>query len=451
VSTAASADRFDSLQRNIAGRVLKPGSAEYETSRKIFNGMIDRRPCAIARCTGTADVIEALRFAQEHGIPVTVRGGGHSAAGHSLSDHALLIDLSAMKGVHVDPKRCTASASAGTILGEFDRETQVFGLATTLGTNTITGLSGLALGGGVGWLSRRFGLTCDNLLSADMVTAEGRVVHAGAGEHEDLLWGLRGGGGNFGIVTSFEFQLHAVGEVVGGMLVYPADRARDLYRWHRDYMRTAPDEIVAHAALVTTPDNHPAVAILVCYSGDPDKAERTIQPLRDFGPPVADMLRRMSYCQMQAVFDHLFPPGIRCYWTGGCLPEVTDDAIDALIDSVMPMPSPRSAVGFEYHTGAASRVAPDATAYAHRGAEAILVVAGMWPDAAHDDENMRWGREVWRNLQPYSDGAYSNLLGVDDDGRARVFGSNYERLALLKKKFDPQNFFRHNQNIIPAA
>jgi FAD/FMN-containing dehydrogenase len=449
--TGASTDRLESLQRNMAGRVLRPGSAEYESARGIFNGMIDRKPYAIAHCTGTADVIESLRFAHEHGLPVTVRGGGHSAAGHSLSDHALLIDLSTMKGVYVDPVRQTARAAAGTILGEFDRETQVFGLATTLGTNTITGLAGLTLGGGVGWLSRRFGLTCDNLISADMVTVDGRVVRASESENEDLFWGLRGGGGNFGIVTSFEFQLQQVGGVVGGMLVYPIESARDLSRWHRDYMRVAPDELAAHLALVTTPDNHPAVALLVCYSGDAENAERALQPLRQFREPLADMLKPMSYCQMQALFDHLFPPGIRCYWTGGCLPEVTDDAIDALIGSVMPMPSRHSAVGLEYHTGAASRIASDATAYAHRGAEAILVVAGMWSDAEHDEVNVRWGREVWQNLQPFSDGAYLNLLGVDDDGRARVFGSNYERLAQLKQKYDPQNFLRHNQNIIPAA
>jgi FAD/FMN-containing dehydrogenase len=399
-----------------------------------------------------ADVREALQFAQRHGLPVTVRGGGHSAAGYSLADNALLIDLSTMKGVRVDPVRRTARAAAGAILGEFDRETQVFGLATTMGTNTVTGLAGLALGGGVGWLSRRLGLTCDNLLSADMVTADGRVVHASATENQELFWGLRGGGGNFGIVTSFEFGLHPVGPVVGGMLIHPLARARDLYRWHRDYVRTAPDELVTHLALVTTPDGHPAAAILVCYSGEPEHAEKAIRPLRDFAPALADLVHPMTYCQMQGMLDHLFPPGIRCYWTGGCLREVTDEAIDALIEAATPMPSPRSMVALEYHTGAAARVVPDATAYAHRGAEGLLVIAGMWPDPAHDGENIRWGRETWKAVQSYCSGTYSNLLGIDDAGRSRAsFGSNYDRLAILKKKYDPDNFFRHNQNIVPAA
>ncbi|PWU07430.1 MAG: hypothetical protein C5B51_10030 [Terriglobia bacterium] len=453
MSLAPAHDQFDELRRSLAGPMLRPGAAAYDSARKIFNGMIDRKPCAIAQCTGVADVLAALEFAQRHGLPITVRGGGHSAAGYALADNALLIDLSTMRGVRVDPVKRTARAAAGAILGEFDRETQVFGLATPLGTNTITGLAGLALGGGVGWLSRRFGLTCDNLLSADMVTADGRVVHASATENEDLFWGLRGGGGNFGIVTSFEFQLHPVGPVVvAGMLVHPLARAWDLYRFHRDYIRTAPEEIVTHLALVTTPDGHPAATILVCYSGDPEHAEKTIRPLREFAPAVADLIHPMSYCQMQAMLDHLFPPGIRCYWTGGCLPEVTDDAIGALIQAATPMPSSHSAVALEYHTGAASRVAPDATAYAHRGAEALVVIAGMWHDPAQDEVNIRWGRETWKAMRPHSQGTYSNLLGIDDDGRARAsFGVNYDRLAILKKKYDPQNIFRHNQNVVPSA
>jgi FAD/FMN-containing dehydrogenase len=451
MSTAIAHDLFDELRRNMAGQIFRPGAPGYDSARKIFNGMIDRKPSAIAQCTGVADVIAAAQFAQRHGLPVTVRGGGHSAAGYCLADNALLIDLSAMRGVRVDPANWTARGAAGTILSEFDRETQVFGLATPLGTNSTTGLAGLVLGGGVGWLSRRFGLTCDNLLSADVVTAGGRVVHASATENEDLYWGLRGGGGNFGIVTSFEFKLHRVGQVVGGMLIHPVTRARDLYRFHRDYVRMAPDEIVTHVALVTTPDGHPAVAILVCYSGALEHAEKTIRPLREFATPVADLIQTMSYCQMQAMFDHLFPPGIRCYWTGGCLEEVTDEAIDALVRSAMPMPSHRSTVALEYHTGAVSRVAPDATAFSHRGAEAMLVIAGLWSDSTEDEVNIRWGRETWRAMQRYSSGTYSNLLGIDDDGRARAsFGANYDRLAALKVKYDPQNFFRHNQNVVPA-
>jgi FAD/FMN-containing dehydrogenase len=449
---AAIPDRFEELERQMAGRLVRPGTDGYDTARIIHNAMIDRRPSAIARCTGTADVLEAVNFARRQGLAATVRGGGHSVAGHCIADDALLIDLSTMKGVHVDPVRRTARAAPGVLLGEFDRETQVYGLATTMGTVRATGVSGLALGGGVGWLSRRFGHSCDNILSADVVTADGRVLRASATENEELYWGLRGGSGNFGVVTSLEFRLHPVGPITGGLLVHPRAKARDLYRFHLDTMRAAPDELTAHVALMTTPDGHPAAGMAACYSGAPEDADKVLGPLRRFGPPLADMIAPMAYCQLQSMLDPMMPPGMRNYWTGGYIDKMTDDAIDALIEATGDIPSPYSMVLLEFHRGAAGRIAPDTTAFPHRSAECLLVIMGLWTDPAADDVNIGWARRLWKGMQPYSSGAaYSNLLGIDDLGRSRgAFGSNYDRLAGLKKKYDPENFFRYNQNIPPA-
>jgi FAD/FMN-containing dehydrogenase len=453
MGSAPTQDLFGELEARLAGRVIRPASEGYDAARAIHNGMINRRPSAIAQCTGTADVLEAVNFARKHGGPATVRAGGHSAAGHCVHDDALMIDLSGMKGVHVDPARRTARAGAGVLLGEFDRETQVYGLATTMGTVRATGIAGLTLGGGVGWLSRRFGFACDNLISADVVTADGRVLRASETENPDLLWGLRGGGGNFGIVTSFEYRLHEVGTVVGGLLGHPRERARDVYRFHRDFMRSAPDEITAHVAQLTTPDGHPATGIALCYSGALEDADRTLGPLRKFGPPIMDMVGPMPYCQVQSMLDPMMPPGLRNYWTGGYIDTLTDAAIDTLVEAVGTIPSPYSAVVLEHHGGASARIAPDATAFPHRSAECLLVIVGLWKDPAEDEVNKNWARGLWKAMEPYSSGAaYANLLGSDDSGRTRgAYGPNYEKLAALKKKYDPENFFRHNMNIAPAV
>jgi FAD/FMN-containing dehydrogenase len=452
MSTAAIPDPYVELERRMSGRVLRPGNDAYDAARKIYNGMIDRRPCAIAQCSGTADVLEAVNFARSRGLAITVRGGGHSGAGHCIADDALMIDLSTMKGVHVDPVQRTARAAPGVLLGEFDRETQVYGLATTMGTVRATGISGLVLGGGVGWLSRRFGHSCDNMLSADVVTADGRVLRASATENQDLFWGLRGGSGNFGIVTSMEFRLYPVGNVIGGLLGHPRQKARDVFRFQLDTMRAAPDELTAHVALLTTPEGHPATGLACCYSGPSENADRIIGPLRQFGPPVMDMVGEMPYCQLQSMLDPMFSPGMRNYWTGGYIERMTDEAIDALVEATGTIPSPYSAVLLEYHGGAAGRIAPDANAFPHRSAECLLVIMSIWADPAADEENTGWARRLWKAMEPYSSGAaYSNLLGIDDLGRSRgAFGSNYDRLAALKKKYDPDNFFCHNQNIAPA-
>jgi FAD/FMN-containing dehydrogenase len=452
MSTAATPDIFAELEGRLAGRVIRPGSDGYEAGRAIYNAMIDRRPSAIARCAGTADVLEAVRFARERGIAATVRSGGHSCAGYCVQDDALIIDLGGMKGVHVDPAQLTARAAAGVNIGEFDRETQVYGLVTTMGTVRGTGIAGLTLGGGVGWLTRRFGYTCDNLLSADVVTADGRVLRASATENEDLFWGLRGGGGNFGIVTSFEYRLHRLGPITGGLLLHPRERAGELLRFHREYTRAAPEEVTAHTALMHTPDGFPAAGVALCYSGAPEDTDKVLGPLRQYGPPLMDMVGPMPYCVLQGMLESMMPSGLRNYWTGGYIDKLTDEAIDTLVEASANAASPLSVVVVEHHGGAAARIPVDATAFPHRGAECLLAVMALWKDPAEDEANIKWARSVWKAMQPFSSGAgYMNLFGVDDVGRSRgAFGSNYDRLAALKKKYDPDNFFCHNQNIPPA-
>jgi FAD/FMN-containing dehydrogenase len=321
-----------------------------------------------------------------------------------------------------------------------------------MGTVRGTGIAGLTLGGGVGWLTRRFGYTCDNLLSADVVTADGRALRASATENSDLFWGLRGGSGNFGVATSFEYQLHPVGMVVGGIVGHPRERARDLYAFHREYLKTAPDEITSHIVLITTPDGHAGAGIGLCYSGALEDADRVVGPLRKWGPPVMDMVQPMPYCVLQSMLDPMMPNGLRNYWTGGFIETFSDEAADTLLEATGNMPSPMSMVLVERHGGAAGRIAPDVTAFPHRSAEGLLVITAIWKDSTEDEVNITWARNVWKAMQKYSSGAgYSNLLGIDDLGRSRgAYGPNYDKLAALKKKYDPDNFFCFNQNIPPA-
>jgi len=437
----------------LRGQLLRPGDDAYDDARKLWNGMFDRRPALIARCAGTADVIRAVNFARDNQLRAAVRGGGHSFPGHSGCDGGLVIDLSPMKAIRVNPAARTARAQAGAKWLEFDHETQAFGLATTGGTASDTGIAGLTLGGGLGWLSSKYGLTVDNLISADVVTADGRFLTASATENPDLFWGLRGGSGNFGVVTSFEYQLRAVGPtILGGMVVYPLTKAKEMLRFYREFARAAPDELTIYAALLNPPASETVAALICCYCGPLAKGEEVIRSLRSFGPPLHDMLGPIPYTAQQSLTDAALPAGSFYYTKGGFMADLTDQAIEVFAEYAATKPSPLSAVLVQTVCGAASRVDSKATAFPHRRFPYAPVVVSQWLDAEGAEKNIGWARDFWRALQPFAaGGAYVNDLGQDDDDRIRIaYGANLERLAALKQKYDPDNFFRLNPNIKPA-
>lgn len=443
---------LDKFAASLRGGLLVPSDAGYDVARKVWNGMVDKRPALIARCAGTADVIECVRFAREHDIVVSVRGGGHNYAGKSVCDGGLMIDLSAMKGIRVDPARRTARAQAGLRLGEFDRETQAFGLATTLGVNTDTGIAGLTLGGGYGWLGGKHGLACDNVVSADVVTADGHLLTASANENTDLFWGMRGAGANLGIVTSFEYALHEVGPVLGGMVIYPISKGQDVLRFFDEFAATCPDDVSTAALLLTAPDGNPAVAIAACYTGPLDAGEKLLKPLKTFTPPLADFLAPQPYVQVQTLFDEAWPPGRRYYNKSSIIRRLTGAANEMLVTYARSMPTPLSAIALQQAHGAASRVPADATAFPHRYDHFSLYVHPATDDAAESDKIVQWGRECWNALQAFVEPAvYVNALeDALEEGEHRVrqaYGSNYERVVALKKRYDPTNFFASNQNI----
>jgi FAD/FMN-containing dehydrogenase len=441
------------FKATLRGELIRPGNESYDEARKVWNGMFDRRPALIARCTGTADVMSAVNFARDNNLLVAVRGGGHSIPGHSVCDGGLVIDLSPMKAVRVDPAARTARAQAGVKWIEFDHETQAFGLATTGGTASDTGIAGLTLGGGLGWLSSKYGLTVDNLISADVVTADGRFLTASARENPDLFWALRGGSGNFGVVTSFEYQLHAVGPtILGGMVAYPLGKAKEVLRFYREFSKDAPDELTVYAALLNPPDGDTVVALFCCYCGPLDKGEEVIRPLKSLGPPVQDMLGPIPYVAQQRIFDDGFPAGSNYYTKPDFLADLTDEAIEVFAEYAATKPSPLSGVLVQTARGAASRVASDAMAFRHRAFPYAPLIVSQWLDAADSEENVGWARDFWRALQPFAGGGvYVNDLSHDDEDRVRVaYGANYDRLVALKKKYDPDNFFRLNPNIKPV-
>ncbi len=444
----------DDLRARMRGPLLAAGDDGYDAARRIWNAMIDKRPCLIARCAGTADVLEAVRFAATQGLLVSVRGGGHNVAGTAVCDDGLMIDLSLMKGIHVDPATQTAWAQPGVLWQDFDHETQAFGLATTGGVVGETGIAGLTLGGGVGWLVRKHGLVCDNLLAADVVTADGQLRRATSHENAELFWGLRGGGGNFGVVTAFQYRLHPVPAILGGLVIHPRAAARDVVRFHRDFVASAPEELTSYVALLTSPDGLPVVGVASCYCGDLREGERVLSPLRKFGSPLVDQMQPMPYTGMQGLFGPSFPWGHRNYWKSSFLRELPDAAIDAVVTHTDRGRSPLSAVALEYYGGAASRVAPGATAFPHRAASYNLIVLGQWREAAEDSVHIAWARDLWDAVQPWSSGAvYMNALGEDENQNAvrDAYGANYARLAALKATIDEKNLFRLNQNIAPAA
>ena len=445
---------IEELRTSVRGPVLRPGEDGYEIARKVWNGMIDKRPGLIVRCTGVADVISAVKFGRTHDLLVAVRGGGHNVGGKSLCDDGLLIDLSLMKGIVVDAANRTARAQAGVLWGEFDRETQAFGLATAGGVVSTTGIAGLTLGGGFGWLMRKYGLTCDNLLSVNLVTAEGEAITASEGENADLFWGLRGGSGNFGIATSFEYRLHSVGPiVVGGMVLHPLAQAADALRFYREFTQTAPDELTTYAGLLHSPDGAAVVALRVCYARPVEQGERVVQPLKNFSTPVADLFGSMSYLAQQQMFDAGFPAGNQYYEKSSFLAEISDDAIGTLISHFERVPSPLSGALIEHHGGAIRRVAEDATAFAHRAPEYNLVIPSAWIDPAESETEIAWTRGLWEAMQPFSTGGvYVNYMaeGESEERVRAAYGTNYGRLAALKRRWDPTNFFCLNQNILPS-
>ncbi len=451
------ADAIEQFSAGLRGDLLRPGDDGYDDARTIYNAMIDKQPALIARCAGVADVIHAVNFARTNDLLVSVRGGGHNVSGNAICDGGLMIDLSPMKSVHVDPQHRTARAEPGVTWGEFDHETQAFGLATTGGVVTTTGVAGLTLGGGIGWLMGNYGLACDNLISVDVVTADGRLLTASASENQDLFWGVRGGGGNFGIATSFEFQLHPVGQLLGGMVIHPLDQAVEVVRFYDEFTQTARDELGSTAVFVTSPEGERVVAIAVCYNGPVEEGERVLKPLREFGTPLADVIGPISYAQVQGMFDEGFPPGLQNYWKSNFLSGLDDKAIEIIVDHVRNAPSPSSAVAIEQLGGAVSRVGMDDTAFNHRGARYSLLIVGMWPDSSAKDENVNWVRGLWDAMEPYSSGGvYVNYLGQEaDEGPERIKAAygpeKYERLVALKNKYDPTNLFRLNQNIRPTV
>jgi FAD/FMN-containing dehydrogenase len=441
------------LAANLRGELVRPEDDGYDTTRAVFNGMIDKRPAMIVRCVGTSDVIQGVDFARTQDLLLSVRGGGHGVAGNAVSDGGLMLDLSPMKGMRVDPARRTAQAQGGLTLGEFDQETQAFGLATTLGVVSVTGIGGLTLGGGLGWLNGKHGLACDNLLSADVVSADGRLLTASDEENEDLFWGVRGGGGNFGVVALFEYRLHPVGPVLGGGLRYSAAEARDFLRFYDEFASTCPDELSTAASLGQAPDGSVVVGVAVCYCGPIETGERVLHPLRTFGSPLEDTIQPMSYRALQSAPDAGFPLGRQHYWKSSYLKHLSDEAIEVMIRFVAEMPSPISGVGLQQMHGAASRVDPAATAFPHRDEHYDFLILSQWADPTDSEENIRWTRRLFEEMEPFFEkGVYVNNLGEEGEDRVReAYGENYERLVDLKDKYDPTNLFRLNQNIRPTA
>jgi FAD/FMN-containing dehydrogenase len=447
------ASALQKFRQTLRGQSLCPGEPGYDTTRAIPNAMTDRRPAIIARCIGAADVIASVHFAREHDLIVSVRGGGHSVAGKSVCEGGLMIDLSAMKGIRVNPAQRTVRAEPGLTLGEFDRETQAFGLATTLGTVTKTGISGLTLGGGWGHLHAKYGLALDNLSAVDVVTADGRLLAANASENPDLFWGVRGSSGNLGIVTSLRYQLHEVGPVLGGGIFYPVSKAAEVLRFFREFAKGIPDELVIQAAALTLPDGVPVFAVAACYCGALSEGEKVLKPLRTFAVPVADLLQVRSYLEMQSMFDPFFPPGRLTYVKSSFVRTLNDEVIEILAKYANSRPSPYSfAPALEHWHGAATRVAVTETAFPHRQSSYTFMAWSNWENPSDSEKNIRWTRECSSAMGPYLvAGSYVNYVSDEGETSARAaYGPNYDRLVALKNKYDPTNFFHMNHNIKPT-
>lgn len=447
---------MEEFKANLRGALLRPGEAGYDEARKVWNGSIDKRPALIARCVGVSDVMNCVNFARANDVLVAVRGGGHNIGGNAVCDDGLMIDLSRLKGLRVEPARRTARAEPGLTWGEFDRETQAFGLATTGGQISTTGIAGLTLGGGWGHLARRYGLSSDNLVSVDLVTASGQFLTASATENADLFWGVRGGGGNFGIATSLEYQLHAVGPVLGGIVAYPFEKAKEALKLYREFTTASPDEMASGIVLISLPDGTPVVGIVVCHNGALAVGERVVKPLRAFGPLLIDQIGPIPYTSAQRLIDAFYPFGLQNYWKSSFLKTISDEAIDVMAAYCAKRPTPMCHGLIEHQLGGAvRRIDRDATAFGQRDAECCFTSLGVCAEKAEAEKCVRWTREFWEAMQPFSTGGvYVNYLGREaDEGAWRIeaaYGPDkYARLVALKNKYDPANLFRLNQNIKP--
>ncbi|GHI73206.1 oxidoreductase [Streptomyces nojiriensis] len=451
---------IDQLRERVRGAVVTPDDESYDEARKVHNAMIDRRPAAVVHCANAGDVMATVDFARENGLDLAVRGGGHSVPGFGTCDGGVVADLSGMRGVRVDAAGRTARAEGGATWGDFNAATYAFGLATTGGIISTTGIGGLTLGGGIGYLARGLGLSCDNLISADVVTADGRLVVASEEENADLFWALRGGGGNFGAVTSFEFRLSPVKDIYGGPMLFELADAPTVLRSFADHIADAPEELGGFPAFQIAPplpfipeDRHgdTFALIVACWSGPLDEGERAVGAFRDFAPVVAEQVGPMPYPALNSAFDALVPPGLQHYWKANFVTELTDDVIDAHLRHAPGLPAVNSTVHIYPINGACHRVAPDATAFAYRDASFATVIAGMWPDPAANESATAWVRDYYEATAPHSEeGGYINFMADDDQDRIRTnYKGNYDRLVAVKRAYDPGNLFHLNQNIRP--
>ena len=461
-TTHLQATKIETLKHSIKGETLLPGSEAYESARRIWNAMIDKRPALILRCSSTSDVVHAANFARDSGLLLAVRGGGHNIAGNALCDDGIVIDLSQMKAAHVNPGARRVTIEGGATLADLDAATQAHGLATPVGINSTTGVAGLTLGGGFGWLSRKHGMTVDNLESAEVVTAAGEVVRASATEHPDLFWALRGGGGNFGVVTRFEFRLHPVGPgVLSGLIVYPLSEAKSVLRRYRDFAMKAPDELSVWTVLRHAPPlpflpkevhGKEIMALALLYAGNPKHGEPLIEPLRKFGKPVGEHVGVQPFTAWQQAFDPLLTAGARNYWKSHNFSTLKDGLFDAVVDYAGRLPSPQTEIFIGALGGATMRPTPESTAYPHRNVQFVMNVHGRWENAADDARCIGWSRDFFNSSAPFADGGvYVNFMTDDEGNRIpAAYGPNYPRLAQVKRKYDPDNLFHMNQNIKPA-
>lgn len=463
--TALEGAAIERLRATFRGELIRANSARYDESRRVWNGMIDKRPSIIARCESADDVISAVNFARENGLLLAVRGGGHNVAGTAVADGGMVVDLSSMKGISVDPERRVVRAEGGVTIGELDEATQAYGLAAPMGVVSKTGIAGLTLNGGIGWLRRKHGLASDNLVTVDVVTAGGEFLSASEEENSDLFWGVRGGGGNFGVVTSFEYRLHPVGpEVMFCFVLYPGDRAKEVLRFGEEYMAHAPDEVSPVGVLGRVPrdemfpeewhgEQH--VAFLAMYSGTVEEGERVLEPLRGLGKPIADFSGPMPYVEAQKILDEDYPDGMRYYWKSTNVGGLDDEVIERLVSHAEAAPSGHSTIDVWYQGGAMGRVGADETAFGDRSAPILLGIEANWEEPQDDEANVAWARETVAGMRRFSGGGtYLNFPGFLEEGEELMrdaYGENYERLASLKAKYDPANLFRLNPNIKPAT
>jgi FAD/FMN-containing dehydrogenase len=459
---AVSAENVAAFQSDLRGDLFRPDDPGYDEARAIWNAMIDKRPALIARCSGVADVIRSVAFARDHNLLTAVRSGGHNIAGNAVCNGGLVIDLSRMNRVRIDALARRAHVEPGATLGDFDHEAQAFGLATPLGINSTTGVAGLTLGGGFGWLSRKHGMTVDNLVAADVITADGEFLRASETEHPDLFWALRGGGGNFGIVTRFEFELHPVGpETISGLIVFPIEEAKSILHKYREFVKQMPDEMNIWCVLRKAPPlpflpeavhGTSIIALAVFHAGSDAEAEEALAPLRGFGNPLGEHIGLQPFKAWQAAFDSLLTPGARNYWKSHNFAELTDEAIEVVIQYAGSIPSPQCEIFIALLGGQVGRIAPDATAYPHRDANFVLNVHGRWDEPADDDRCISWSRDFFKDAEPYATGGvYINFMTDEESDRIpAAYGETFERLGRVKRKYDPRNFFRLNQNIKPV-